>query len=160
MTKNTAQSDRRVGPHIRGTFRALETVLSRALNGLGVRYSHFQVLNILWNKDGLTQGAIATASYITDSSLAQVLNEMVSKGLVERRRDADDGRKRLVFLTSKGASLEKKATSAVLEIMDVALIGVSDKDISQLISTHMKIRQNINDQFNLRLSNVQTKKTA
>lgn len=160
MTERILETHPRVGPHIRGTFRALETVLSRTLNGLGVRYSHFQVLNILWLEDGQTQRSIARASYITDSSLAQVLNEMVSQGLVERKRSMEDGRKRLITLTPRGAALEDHIMPTMRGVMDIALDGLSHKDISRLISTNIKIRENLNTNFNLRASDVSNKKIA
>jgi len=158
--RKLATSRNSVGQNTRGAFRALETVLTRSLNSLGVRYSHFQVLHILWEGDGRPQGELAEASYITDSSFAQVINEMVTEGLVERHPDKDDGRKRLIFLTRKGAAHESIVTDAVVEIMDVALEGISETERSQYIETCRKIRQNVNNNFDLRQANVSSKKSA
>lgn len=149
-----------LGQNTRGAFRAMETAITRALNSVGMRYSHFQVLHVLWHGDGLTQGEVAEASYITDSSFAQVLNEMVSEGLVERRRDENDGRKRLVFLTKKGKACEKLVTGPVLEIMNVALDGLTDSEVAQYIETSQKIRENISEHFDLRQTNATSKKSA
>lgn len=149
-----------VGQNTRGAFRALETAVTRTLNGVGMRYSHFQVLHVLWHGDGLTQGEIAEASYITDSSLAQVLNEMVAEGLVERRRDEQDGRKRLVYLSNKGKASEKLVSGQVLKVMNTALEGLSEDEISQYLKTVKKIRRNLYSQFELRQQNGSSKKTA
>lgn len=135
--------DESLGHNIRGTFRAMETLVVRALATINLRYSHFQVLYVLFHVDGCTQGEIARASFITDTSLAQVLHEMEAAGLVERRRDSLDGRKRLVYLTPKGRAAKEPASRAVLEVMNPALQGLSEDDIARYVETSIRIRKNI-----------------
>lgn len=154
------KSSHSVGQNTRGTFRALETAITRALNAVGVRYSHFQVLYVLWDGDGLTQGQIAEASFITDSSFAQVLTEMVAEGLVERKRDENDGRKRLVFLTAKGKACEQLVAGPVLEVVSAAVEGLSSDEIAQYLKTTQKIRKNLNSRFELRQPNGSSKNSA
>lgn len=160
MQKTIPKPSKSVGQNTRGCFRALETALTRALSSVGIRYSHFQVLHVLWHGDGLTQGQLAEATYITDSSLAQVVNEMVTQKLVERRHDSKDGRKRLIFLTTKGADVQGLVKSPVLSVMNVALRGLTNEEIDSYISICMRIHNNVRSEFDLRQSNQQPKKAS
>lgn len=137
------QPEQSLGHNLRGTFRALETLVVRALASVNLRYSHFQILYILWQEDGRTQRQIARASFITDTSLAQVLHEMVAEGLVERRRDVDDGRKRLIYLSARGRSMEESASGIIMQVMADVLKGLSDEEISQYVAASIRIRNNI-----------------
>lgn len=160
MSNSLPPPSRSVGQATRGTFRALETIITRALNALNIRYSHFQILHILWEGDGITQGEIAKAAFITDSSFAQVISEMVKEGLVERRNDPSDARKRLVFLAPRGREVENITSTAILEIMNVALEGISEDEIEGYLSTSFKIRQNLTQSGFFRQNSSPPKKTA
>ena len=148
MIDELPKPDESLGHNLRGAFRALETLVVRALSSVDLRYSHFQVLYVLWQGDGRTQGQIAKASFITDTSLAQVLHEMVAANLVERRRDAADGRKRLIYLTSKGHSIKKATSQAMINVMNDALQGLSDEEISNYVATSIRLRKNMQSLLN------------
>lgn len=150
MTTDPSNNLPSIGREIRGTFRAFETILTRELNLLGIRYSHFQILSILWEGDGLTQRQVAEASFITQSTLAQSLNEMVSEGLVERKRAETDGRKRHIILTTKGRNLQKLVKPLLSDFKAATLQGLSQEDAKVFINLIIKIRNNISETYNLR----------
>lgn len=61
-----------------------------------------QVINILGNEDGMTQGNLAELLDIRPSSLAELLKKLEKSGAVERIEDENDKRIKRVFLTEKG----------------------------------------------------------
>jgi len=65
---------------------------------------------ILWNlsfSPSITQRQLATRLRIVPSRLVALLDELESKGLIERRRNANDRRRHSLHLTEKGRATMK-----------------------------------------------------
>ena len=78
------------------------------LKKLGVTYPQYLVLIVLWDRNGMTVGELATALLMDLGSLSPMLKRMEKKGLVDRRRDPSDERRVVVSLSSQGNALRKK----------------------------------------------------
>lgn len=76
------------------------------------------ILFTLFEEDDRSIKAIAARTQLSSSTLTGLLTRMERAGLVERRRDANDGRVVRVRLTALGRSLESRAR-AVLKRFDV-----------------------------------------
>jgi MarR family transcriptional regulator, organic hydroperoxide resistance regulator len=78
------------------------------LNKLGVTYPQYLVLVVLWERRGQGVGELATALQMDLGTLSPMLKRLEAKGLVTRRRQADDERRVLVDLTPQGTALRKR----------------------------------------------------
>ncbi|QAU50409.1 MarR family transcriptional regulator [Bradyrhizobium guangzhouense] len=78
------------------------------LKKLGVTYPQYLVLVVLWERGARGVGDLATALQMDLGSLSPMLKRLEAKGLVTRRRQADDERRVLVDLTPQGVSLRKR----------------------------------------------------
>ena len=81
------------------------------LDQLGITYPQYLVLMVLWEKDAQPVNDIAKRLYLETNTVTPLLKRMEASGLVERLRDAGDGRKVLVRLTAAGKALEGRAAS-------------------------------------------------
>lgn len=70
--------------------------------GAGVESRWFPVLRFLWEHGETTVSDVATAIGQTHSAVSQLADKLVDAELVERRKDAQDGRRSLLVLTAKG----------------------------------------------------------
>jgi len=70
--------------------------------GAGVESRWFPVLRFLWEHGETTVSDVATAIGQTHSAVSQLADKLVDAELVERRKDAQDGRRSLLALTAKG----------------------------------------------------------
>jgi len=70
--------------------------------GAGVESRWFPVLRFLWEHGETTVSDVAAAIGQTHSAVSQLADKLVDAGLVERRKDAQDGRRSLLSLTGKG----------------------------------------------------------
>jgi MarR family transcriptional regulator, organic hydroperoxide resistance regulator len=78
------------------------------LKALGVTYPQYLVLVVLWDRDDMTVGALASALLMDLGSLSPMLKRMEKKGLVARRRDPNDERRVVVSLSSSGHALRQR----------------------------------------------------
>lgn len=78
------------------------------LKKLGVTYPQYLVLVVLWERGALGVGDLATALQMDLGSLSPMLKRLETKGLVTRRRQANDERRVLVDLTPQAEPLRKR----------------------------------------------------
>jgi DNA-binding MarR family transcriptional regulator len=64
---------------------------------------------------GATVSELAAHLGVTRQAAAQLVDELVTKGYVERRRHPDDGRAQLVMLTRRGRACTRAAEAAATE---------------------------------------------
>jgi DNA-binding MarR family transcriptional regulator/GNAT superfamily N-acetyltransferase len=70
--------------------------------GASIEARWFPVLRYLWENGETTVSDVATAIGQTHSAVSQLVDKLVRAGLVKRRKDAEDGRRSLLLLTTKG----------------------------------------------------------
>lgn len=73
--------------------------------------AHHRVIYFVGRYPGITVSELLTVLNITKQSLSRVLSRLLRDSYVEQRPGRDDRRKRLLFLTDRGADLERKLTA-------------------------------------------------
>lgn len=66
----------------------------------------FQTLHHTHDTPGMRVGALASAVGVSKAKMTSVVERLVIRGLVERRRLPDDGRTRGLWLTSRGEEVQ------------------------------------------------------
>ncbi len=80
------------------------------LVGEAVTLRQFAVLAAIAEQPGLSQSDLVRATGIDRSTLADLMNRLVKRGLAERKESPSDGRAYSVLLTASGASILHGAT--------------------------------------------------
>lgn len=83
---------------------------------------------------GLTQKDLAALVGVDSSSLVRVLDILERDSLVERRRDATDGRARLIHLTRNGEQRVAKIQEALRTAEKAMLVDLSDADLGVMMA--------------------------
>jgi DNA-binding MarR family transcriptional regulator len=79
-----------------------------------VQSSHFAVTQALWDHPkGLRVSALAARARITKQSMGELVDQLVALSYVDRVPDPEDGRARLVRLTTHGWKLARLARQFV-----------------------------------------------
>ncbi|MCM3782975.1 MarR family transcriptional regulator [Neobacillus mesonae] len=94
------------------------------LDKLGVTYSQYLVLMVLWEHKECTVKEIGERLYLDSGTLTPLLKRMQSAGLIHRERSAHDERKVMITLTEQGAKLHDDA----LHIPCAMRSGTSDDE--------------------------------
>lgn len=88
----------------RMAFRqAVQRVLKR--HNVDMTFEMLQVMNCLWNKQGISQQSLAEKTAKDKACLTNLINNLEKKNWVIRKEGPSDRRNRLIFLTPQGEEL-------------------------------------------------------
>lgn len=79
------------------------------LEKLGVTYSQYLVLLVLWERGQCTVKELGEALFLDSGTLTPLLKRLQAAGLIHRERSAQDERKVIITLTDEGNKLKEKA---------------------------------------------------
>jgi DNA-binding MarR family transcriptional regulator len=96
------------------------------LDDLGITYAQYLVLLVLWERDGLSVGAIGESLYLDSGTLTPLLKRMERQGLVERRRNANDERVVENWLTRSATRLKRRAQRVPAQLLRNARLELGD----------------------------------
>ena len=86
-----------------------------ALQPLELHPREFTVLRAVKASDGQSQQTLAERLHIPPSRMVAIVDELESRGLIERRPDPRDRRVRALYVTSRGQTLLEDAFNLVVE---------------------------------------------
>lgn len=86
------------------------------LKPLGLTYTQYIVLLVLWEKDGISVSEIGEKLRLDNGTLSPLLKKMENAGYVERRRCRTDDRVVEITLTEAGRMLQEKAKDIPLHV--------------------------------------------
>ncbi len=115
----------------------IATAFSEEVRPLGATLQTWRVLAALRERDGRRMGDLSETTSIEVSTLTRLVDNMESKGLVARRRDAADARAVTLHATPAG----RRMTRIILPIAEryekVALLGFS-ADEAKVLKTALR----------------------
>lgn len=79
------------------------------LSKLGITYTQYIVMIVLWEQDHQPVNDIAKRLLLETNTVTPLIQRMEAEGLVRREKDKADARKTIVSLTPKGQELEEQA---------------------------------------------------
>ena len=84
----------------------LESLSKRRVAHAGVSGPQRLVVRIVGRRPSIAAGALAAILHMHPSTLTGILERLVRRGVLERRRDPDDGRRVLLSLTARGRKVD------------------------------------------------------
>jgi DNA-binding MarR family transcriptional regulator len=119
--------DGRLGYLLRQAQHALWIALEAAMEPLGITASQFGVLRLVEIQPGASGADLAHDSMYSPQSTHQMLVTLETAGLIERRRDPDDGRLRRVYITAAGARTLAEAHRRAIAVEQRMVTGLSEQ---------------------------------
>jgi len=89
--------------------REITKVYKPVLDKLGITYTQYISLLVLWEKDNITVKDMGKKLHLDSGTLTPLLKKLECMKLVKRTRDTVDERKVYVKLTDRGIELKKMA---------------------------------------------------
>jgi DNA-binding MarR family transcriptional regulator len=91
------------------TSLAMTKLYRKLLRKLGLTYSQYLVMMVLWQQDELTVSDIGERLFLDSATLTPLLKRMEAQELITRQRSANDERQVIIMLTKAGNALRKQA---------------------------------------------------
>lgn len=126
----TPQLDEQLCFALYSTSLAMTKVYRKRLRSLGVTYSQYLVLMVLWQQNALTINGIGERLFLDSATLTPLLKRMEAQGLILRERAANDERQVIVTLTEVGSSFRKQAATLFNTVMGAT--GCTMKQANEL----------------------------
>ncbi len=111
------------------------------LEPLGLTYSQYLVMLVLWERDSVSVGDLGHCLYLDSGTLTPLLKRMENSGFINRRRDSNDERRVLVSLTTKGSEIKDLAVNIPKKLSDqlnISNIGELRSEIQSLVQALSK----------------------
>lgn len=110
------------------------------LEDLGITYSQYLVLLVLWEKNAQTVTEIGARLALESNTLTPLLKRLEQKELLTRSRSSKDERAVLVTLTASGQALKEQAVCIPQKIMEsFANASISQEELLAFQKTLTKL---------------------
>ena len=86
------------------------------LKPLGLTYTQYIVLLVLWEKDGISVTEIGEKLMLDNGTLSPLLKKLENAGYITRQRSREDERVVVIRLTESGRALQEKAGEVPAEV--------------------------------------------
>lgn len=109
---------------------------------VGLTYTQYLVLMVLWEKDGLSVKDIAKELHLDSATITPLLKRLETEGFVTRERSLIDERIVNVFLTNHGRDIQSQVAEMQKGI--ACQTGLLDDQFIELRSSLHELIDNIN----------------
>ena len=117
---------------------AVSRMYKPLLDGLGITYPQYLVLNVLWENKRCSVGEIAERLSLEPSTVTPLLKRLEAAGLAVRERDSQDERRVRASLTEHGMALQ--ADCGRLNALLAESSGMSGPELAELNSLVTQLR--------------------
>ena len=113
---------------------AMQATYKRLLDDLGLTYSQYIVLVMLWCEDDQTVGQLGAELQLESNTLTPLLKRMEQAGHLTRQRDSADERQVRIRLTDQGRALQPLAQHIPACVLDQSgLTAAAVTDLQQRV---------------------------
>ena len=114
-------------------------------NGINVTPEQYLVLDILWEKQSLSQQNIADIIQKDKNSVTKIIDSLEKKNLVNRVVDKKDRRINKIELTQEGLALEKITTEVAINFMNDTVKDIDNQDLDKFVEVMLKLKHNLDN---------------
>lgn len=112
-------------------------------NGINITPEQFLVLDILWDKQPMSQQKIADLIQKDKNSVTKIIDSLEKKNLVKRIVDKNDRRINQIELTEEAIALEKITTKVAIDFMNDAVKGIDSQDLDSFVNVMRQLKNNL-----------------
>ena len=115
------------------------------LKPLGLTYTQYIVMLVLWEQDGITVGDLCRRLMLDSGTLSPLIKKMISLGYVTKEHSKEDERVVLIHLTEDGKALQEKAKDIPKQVGKC--VKMEPEKAKQLYSLLYELLKSNNDEF-------------
>lgn len=107
------------------------------LKPLGITYTQYLVLLVLWENNTIPMGELCQKLYLDSGTLTPLLKKLEKAGYLTKERSLEDERCVMIHLTKKGKELKKECASIPMKVG--SCIKLTEREASEFYKTLYKI---------------------
>jgi len=125
--------------------RLMNALLHRKMKAAGLNLTGEQwgVLVLLWNRQNSIQEELALRLCVEKSSMSRVLSCMERNGLIARRVDPADTRRKIIRPTQKANRLKERSLAVAREVLALTCAGIDPEDYACCLKVLAKAKANL-----------------
>jgi DNA-binding MarR family transcriptional regulator len=143
MDKPEPRTEEMSGYLIKRAQAAIHVHLEEIVSAHGLGIPQYVVLSFLAETPGLANADLARRAFVTPQSMNEVLKQLESTGLVERRANPTNARILNAYLTRTGARKRSAVSSQVRELEAHLLSGLTSDERRTLNRSLLTIIDNV-----------------
>ncbi|MQS76167.1 MarR family winged helix-turn-helix transcriptional regulator [Companilactobacillus halodurans] len=101
------------------------------------------LLTIVYREKQYSQDKIGEKTLFDGASIARSLKKLEDRGFITREADPNNGRKKIVYITSDGEKLYEQISEAFHDINDTVFDGITSEEQKQLENVLSKLYKNL-----------------
>lgn len=117
--------------------------LDEIFRPIGMTALQYTALTVLERHPDLSSAQLARNSFVTSQTMADMVNALEERGLIERHRDAGDARRLVLALTKDGRALLRRYRGKVNAVEDRMLSGLTAAQVAELRRSLAVCRANL-----------------
>lgn len=104
--------------------------------------SHGDILSVLFKREEATMTELADIIHRDRSTVTALVNKLTTLGYISTRKDTNDNRSTIVYLTEKGENLKSGFMEISYKLYEVEYKGISDEEKALFQSLLERIYKN------------------
>ena len=115
---------------------------------LGLTYTQYLVLMVLWENDEQPVNDIGKRLLLGINTMSPLIRRMEKAGLLSRHDSPSDKRQQIVFLTAKGHEMREKCTSIPrCMVADLADCGIEAERVMEIMPVLDEVIEGLNQRI-------------
>lgn len=110
--------------------RAMTGCYRPLLDGIGLTYSQYAVMLVLWEHESVSLGTLCARLQLDTGTLSSLLKRLEAEGLLLRQRRQEDERTVQITLTARGRELRAEAAAIQARVQDAT--GLRPAELAEL----------------------------
>ncbi|ASQ94525.1 MarR family transcriptional regulator [Streptomyces sp. 11-1-2] len=119
--------------HLARRFQQAHSLLWGAMVSEEITSPQFAVVNALTEKPEIDQRTLSEHVHLDRSTIADLVARLARRGLLERVRDPNDGRRNVLRLTEEGARVHRKLVTRTVRMNRVFLSPLDETERETLL---------------------------
>jgi DNA-binding MarR family transcriptional regulator len=132
-----------LGTLIHDVAHLLRLAIDRRLSVHNLTRVKWLALGIIDHNSPVTQSELATELELGEASVGRLVDRLVDRGFVVRKKHPEDRRSHQLLLTDHATDLLRDLDGTAAEIRKETLHSFSEKEIAELNSGLLKLKENL-----------------
>ena len=137
-----------LGKYAAAIYRNSQSIIGHKLSGLELKSGQYDFLYYISKHEGITQQELSDGLYISKSTTAKAVKNLLNSGYIRKEPDIYDKRCNRLYLSKKGLEIEPLVRTAFLEMIDIYAKDISLEEYDHTIFLLKKVLYNLCDEKN------------